>query len=110
MPEPLPLTDVTVACTLPVGEVPDRLAAWRRIADLALRSERTPAGLRLSLPADPDLAAEVAGLAAREQQCCAFFSFRLDLPAPGELVLEIGAPPDAVGLVAELLTPGQPLS
>lgn len=101
----LPLTDVTVACSLSADEVPDRLAAWQRVVGLARRNEPTETGVRLVLPASPELAAEVAALVVSEKACCPFFGFALDFATTDEFSLEVAAPEGAAGLVADLLAP-----
>ena len=50
------------------------------------------------------MAGQVAELAAAEQQCCAFFDFRLHL-AGRLLHLEVRAPADAAELLADLFNP-----
>lgn len=90
-----------VACSLTGDGQTERISAWHAALDGAERKE-IPDGLRLSLPADR--AATVAGLAAAEQQCCPFFDFRLHLDGP-VLNLEIRAPAEGAGLLAELFGP-----
>ncbi len=60
-----------------------------------------PDGVRLTFPATPELAAEVAALAAAEQDCCAFFDFTLHL-TPTTLELTVRAPDTAEALLADL--------
>jgi MerR family transcriptional regulator, copper efflux regulator len=93
-----------VACSLPRGDLPGRAAAWRTVTSGAT-TDAIPDGMRLTLPADR--AAAVAGLAAAEQDCCPFLDFRLHLDGP-VLRLEVRAPSDAAGLLAELFTPDRP--
>ncbi|RKN45008.1 MerR family transcriptional regulator [Streptomyces hoynatensis] len=87
-----------VACSLTGERMTERVAAWHRVLTGAPRRE-IPEGLRLTLPASR--AAAVAGLAAAEQGCCAFFDFRLHLDGP-DLHLEVRAPAEGAGLLAEL--------
>lgn len=91
-------TPVPVACTLTASDMGDRVAQWQKVLDGAIRVP-IPDGLRLTLPADR--AAAVAGLAAEEQKCCAFFDFRLHLDGP-ILHLEVRAPEAGAGLLMEL--------
>ena len=58
------------------------------------RREATPSGYRLHFPADATIAAGLADLAAREVECCAFFTFSVTL-THAELV------PDRVGAYRE---------
>jgi len=66
--------DAPVACILSGNGLHERLAEWRDVLDGAVRVV-IPEGLRLTLPVER--AAAIAGLAASEQRCCAFFGFRL---------------------------------
>jgi DNA-binding transcriptional MerR regulator len=90
-----------VACTLTADDMRDRAAQWHDVLDGALRVT-IPDGLRLTMPADR--AAAVAGLAAEEQKCCAFFDFRLHLDGPS-LHLEVRAPEAGAELLRELFAP-----
>jgi DNA-binding transcriptional MerR regulator len=93
--------EVPVACTLAAADQPERLAEWTEL--LALVEEREPldGGVRLRFPTGPQLAGRLADLAAREQACCAFFTFTLR-PAADAVVLDVTAPEDAAGVVADL--------
>jgi MerR family copper efflux transcriptional regulator len=89
-----------VACTLSGDGPRGRVAEWRAVLDGAVHVA-IPEGLRLTLPVE--LAAAIAGLAAFEQQSCAFFCFRLHLDGP-RLNLEVRAPEAGTGLLAEMFT------
>ncbi|PZG55668.1 MerR family transcriptional regulator [Spongiactinospora gelatinilytica] len=99
----LPMGDAPppVACSLTGDEPGERLTRWRALLDGAGR-EAIPGGLRVTLAAER--AAAVAGLAVAEQLCCPFFDFRLHLDGP-LLRLEVRAPADGAGLLAELFGP-----
>jgi MerR family transcriptional regulator, copper efflux regulator len=90
-----------VACSLDGPGAGDRIRQWQ---DLLAGAEREPIpdGMKLTMPADR--AAQVAGLAAAEQQCCPFFDFRLHLAGP-EMHLEVRAPAAAATMLTSLLTP-----
>jgi DNA-binding transcriptional MerR regulator len=93
--------EVPVACTLGVADQPGRLAAWTGLLAAVQHRERVDGGLRLVFAPDPEFAARLADLATREQQCCSFFTFTLRLT--GQAVeLDVTAPPDAAGVVADL--------
>jgi hypothetical protein len=85
------------SCTLPTAERPlrrvefDDLFAHDVIAVAGAGSDAPP-GLRLELRADPEVAARVAHLAARETGCCSFFSFGLAI-GDGSLALTVSASP-----------------
>ncbi|WP_257232344.1 hypothetical protein [Streptomyces sp. Rer75] len=55
----------------------------------------------MTFPNTPELAAELASLAAAEQDCCAFFDFTLHL-TPASLALTVRAPEVAGPLLADL--------
>ncbi|MBT2390727.1 MerR family transcriptional regulator [Streptomyces sp. ISL-1] len=93
--------EVPVACTLGGAELGERTEQWQRLAGKATSREEVPDGLRLTFPTTPELASEVAALAAAEQECCAFFDFTLHL-APAELVLTVRAPEAAGSLLTDL--------
>ncbi|GAA2622522.1 MerR family transcriptional regulator [Streptomyces vastus] len=105
-PEPSPSEDeawrrAPVACTLGGAELGERIEQWQRLAGKVTGREEIPDGLQLTFPSTPELASEVAALAAAEQGCCAFFDFTLHL-APTGLVLTVRAPETAGTLVADL--------
>jgi MerR family transcriptional regulator, copper efflux regulator len=90
-----------VACLLGGQPMSDRIRQWQ---DLLVDAEREPIpdGVRLIMPSD--LAAQVAEIAAAEQQCCPFFDFRIHLTGQW-LHLEVRAPAEAAGMLAGLFTP-----
>jgi len=90
-----------VACSLTGGDMGERAARWRRLLGGA-GHEPIPDGVRLVLPIER--AAAVTELAAAEQRCCPFFDFRIHLDGP-LLRLEVRAPADGAGLLAELFAP-----
>ena len=63
-------------------------------------ASRTDGGIRLRLPPDIDVAA-VAALAAAEQTCCQFFTFRLTIGAT--TTLDITGPADALPVIEALV-------
>jgi hypothetical protein len=104
---------VPIACTLTAAEQPDRLAEWRtffatHVAALESSSAREA---RFRLGSDDAAVLAAADLAQREQQCCAFFDFAIQLRADGRF-LAVSVPEDAapvladfVGLLPESLRP-----
>jgi hypothetical protein len=86
-------------CTITGADQAERVRRWRELLAQARCRQTIDRGLRFELPTA--LVAEVAELAAAEQQCCAFFDFTLRL-AGGGLQLEVRAPEDAAPLLAEL--------
>lgn len=93
--------EVPVACTLSAADEPERLAEWTEVLALVEERQAVDGGVRLRFPPGPQLAGRLADLAAREQGCCAFFTFTLR-PASDAVVLEVTAPPEAAGVVADL--------
>ena len=96
-PEPAPAPEairVPIDCTLSPIQAADRTAAWVDLLSRASSRQATPNGVRLGLPADPELVARAAGLSVQETDCCAFFSFQVTVTASG-VWLDVAAPPDA---------------
>ncbi len=101
--EPLPV----IACTLDPVELPGRIAAWKAIVAGATARTTTDSGAtRLELGTAVDVR-ELATLVAAEQACCAFFAFAITVDQRG-VGLEVHAPPDATGLIDELLSAAPP--
>ncbi|PRY39649.1 MerR family transcriptional regulator [Umezawaea tangerina] len=90
-----------VACTLDGPGLAERTTEWRRVAARATGRRDTADGVTLTFPAGPGAAAELAALAAAEQECCAFFDFTLHL-TPTALELTVRAPDTAAHLLAGL--------
>lgn len=90
---------VPIACTLtPVG-ARDQLAEWQALLSPASTCV-TVDGSRLTVDLDPARldAAALVDLARREQACCAFLAFSLEIRATS-VRLVIDAPPDAEPIV-----------
>ncbi|MGQ0431847.1 MAG: hypothetical protein ACT452_05505 [Microthrixaceae bacterium] len=110
MDTPSPATPVSItakpvgppiACTLEAGDVPGRLADWRRLLDAARsRTRVAPAAVRVDFDPDVDLA-EITRLVAAEQECCAFFSFAVTVD-PDVVSVEVSAPDEAAEIVTDL--------
>ncbi len=88
--------DPPIACTLRPDELPGRLDDWDTLLRGATRTA-IDGGVRVGLGDGIDLA-EVTRLAAAEQDCCRFFSFRLTFDQEG-VGLEVTAPADAIDVV-----------
>jgi hypothetical protein len=96
-----PATTNPIACTLAAAELPGRLARWQRLAARVVERTDTDDGIRVRFDHTVS-AGEVAGLAAEEHACCAFFTFTIHIATNGT-TLEVGAPADARALVGLLL-------
>jgi hypothetical protein len=90
-----------MACSLTATDLPGRLAEWRALLSSVVERVDIEGGVRLRLGPGVSAAA-VAALAARELDCCPFFSFALLLSSRG-LVIEVKAPEGAQALVNAFL-------
>jgi hypothetical protein len=89
-----------IACSLAASDLPERLDEWRALLSSVVERAACDGGVRLRFAPGVDAAA-LAGLAARELECCPFFTFGLVLSAGG-LVMEVRAPEGAAMLVDAL--------
>ncbi|MEV1289200.1 hypothetical protein [Micromonospora sp. NPDC049679] len=82
------------ACTLPTAQQPLRLAEFDALFATAIeQAERiSDRRLRLTMTDAPDLEARVRDLAARESDCCAFFTFTITAPQSDRVVLDVEVP------------------
>lgn len=91
-PGPTPeRTSVPIACTLSSAEAADRSTVWADLLARVTERQATIEGVRLRLPAEPDVVARAAELAVREAECCAFFSFTVAVDSAGAW-LDVAAP------------------
>lgn len=78
------------ACSLPTVEQPLRVAEFGELFTEALREVRRLSPTHLRLDLDPTAEAAARDLAARETDCCAFFSFTITTgPATTRLDIEV---------------------
>ncbi|MEV6268896.1 hypothetical protein AB0L64_17085 [Kribbella sp. NPDC051936] len=85
-------------CKLPTAEQPFRVAEFDRLfAEHLRRAERVDAQT-LDLTLDPESLAAVEDLTARETECCAFFTFTL------ELRLRVTVPPTQAAVLDGFLS------
>jgi hypothetical protein len=84
---------VPQACTLPTADRPLRRAEFDDLFSTATSIER-PARrhARVRLAGAPGLADRVADLAARENECCSFFTFTVTTQPSGDVALDIEVP------------------
>jgi hypothetical protein len=95
--------DQPIVCTLEGVARPNRLEEWRSALRFVTARTAIPDGMRMTLAPDAPVA-EIAGLAAAEQQCCAFFAFAITLDSRG-VALEVTAPADARSVLEGLFGP-----
>jgi MerR family copper efflux transcriptional regulator len=99
---PSAVAKIPIACTLSADERVDRRGEWSEMLGRAATRELRDTGAHLTFAPDPGVAAELADLAAREVDCCAFFTFMLTVTHDG-VGLDISAPTEAHELVKAFL-------
>ena len=73
---------IGAACTLSDEDLRERVAEWRALRDRATAIEDLEGGVGLTLAAEEPIVG-VAGLVARESECCPFYTFALRVDGPG---------------------------
>ncbi|WP_238018176.1 hypothetical protein KZZ52_35635 [Dactylosporangium sp. AC04546] len=97
--------DVPDACTLPTAARPLRLAEFDALFTTAVRDVETvsPTHARMRMAGPAGLEAAVRDLAARETECCSFFTFTVTPQPEGDaLVLDVEVPAAYTGVLAAL--------
>ena len=91
------------ACTLPTAERPLRLAEFDALFTAAVRQVEpvSPTHARMRLAGPAGLEATVRDLAARETQCCSFFTFTVTPDGDGVL-LDVAVPAQYADVLASL--------
>jgi hypothetical protein len=92
---------IPIACSLDAGAMGDRFEEWQTLLARSSARKPTDAGYRLTFPRDSGLAGALADLAAREIECCPFFTFAIRFTNDA-LTLDVEVPPEARELVASL--------
>lgn len=93
---------VPQACSLPTAERPVREAEFDALFATGVRGvDRAPGRARLALDPAPQVAARAAELAAKETQCCSFFTFTLTA-TDGQLSLDVAVPDAHVAVLDAL--------
>jgi len=90
-----------VSCTLDGGDAAVRIREWQSLLERVESRESSPDGLALRFPIEANLLGALAALAAREVECCSFFTFTLTLDA-NAASLRISAPAHAMPLVNQV--------
>jgi hypothetical protein len=96
MREPIPL-----ACSLTAEDQAERQLEFATLAESVVAGERTEDGARFHFRRAPGFAERLTDLTRRENQCCPFFDFRIKIVGD-EILLEVGAPPEARPIVERL--------
>jgi hypothetical protein len=92
---------IPLACSLSVEDQVDRRLEFAEVARRVVGREPTKDGVRLRFRPSPGLGEQLADLTSREKECCPFFDFSIQ-ESGEELVLEVGAPPEARPIVDRL--------
>ena len=82
------------ACALPTAKRPLRVAEFDQLFAHVLTIQR-PEPTRLDLVLPRDAEATARDLAARESECCSFFTFEFEA-AGDDVVMHVGVPPQQV--------------
>ncbi|ASR55730.1 MULTISPECIES: MerR family transcriptional regulator [Cellulomonas] len=90
-----------IACSLDAASVPERISDWQALVARATSREAVVGGIALTFLSSPALVAEIARLAAAEQDCCTFFTFTVQMTT-GRVRLEVQTPPDAADVAAAM--------
>ena len=72
---------IGAGCTLDSTEMRGRLRAWADLRDRSTGVRPITGGVAISL-ADTEPMGEVAELAARESECCPFYTFQIRIDGP----------------------------
>jgi hypothetical protein len=100
--------EVPIACSLTAGEADDRISEWWALLGSGVdRAEIGETVARLRLVEDNQTLVHVVDLAEREQACCPFFDFGIELDH-GRRWLRVSVPTDAAGVLLGLFAPAQP--
>jgi hypothetical protein len=89
---------IDIACTLPLTEVPDRLAKLAGAAEAHRGRHPIPGGVRHRF--DPAAEARVREIAELESRCCAFLRFAVSRDDDA-VVLDITGPPEALPVMEQ---------
>ena len=96
------LARIPIACTLTSTDANDRVAEWRGfLRDCVTTVTRAENELQLILKLGDATLLRAVDLAAREQACCAFFSFGIEIEADSR-TLVIGVAADATEVLDDM--------
>ena len=89
------------ACTLPTADRPTRVAEFDDLLRTALRTQERPAPTLLRWYLDPASEPVARDLAARESECCSFFTFTFTRTG-GDLLLDVAVADTHADVLAAL--------
>jgi hypothetical protein len=96
------MSELPIACTLSAGQLAERRATWRALAERALHDQReVPAGMRLTFSPEDDVEATLRELARLEAGCCAFAQWTVERSVDA-VVLDVSSTGHGVAAVREL--------
>lgn len=87
------------ACTLPTAEQPFRLAEFAGLFAEPLSAIERPDRTQPRLEIDADAMNRARDLAAREGECCAFFTCDFHPTTDGKVWMQVGVPAERSGVL-----------
>jgi len=97
-----------VACSLPIAELSDRRAVWRRLEQDALIDRRATAhGVRLQYAAKGEVEGQLRELARLEAECCSFAEWSVERDRD-RVVLSVGAQGEGIAAIQALFETAPP--
>jgi hypothetical protein len=112
MPEPklIPIYDATaaIASTITNTEIPERIALIERMRTAMTTIDRTPTGLLLHFPNQPDVRADLGAFAVDEKRCCQFWGFdeRLEAVVAADRYMAVSASSAAIAPATRMSAAG----
>ena len=86
------IESLTLACTLPAGERPERMQTMKSLFGVAQWTKELPDGYAFGY-ADDALLAQATAFMQQERRCCTFFHFELVLePTLGPMWIHVRGP------------------
>jgi len=93
-----------IECTLDQPSMRGRIGDWQAVLARGVSRSPIPGGSAITFESDPEVAAELARLAAAEHACCSFFDFAISVTGDG-LRFEVRAPVEAHDVLAAVFGP-----
>ena len=102
MDDPAATTTASLACSLPVAEMSDRMDRWRALTEEALGRTVEPGRVVSTYPRTEDIAARLRELIGAEVGCCPFLVFDVR-ETHGSIEVELRYPPEFEPMVAMIV-------